>query len=185
MHPAPPPEPDDPRADRGLVRLARGLVGDAHATEDVLQDTWLVARRRPPALPERRGGWLRGIVRRVALNHRRAQHRNTGEPSAELHDAELSPPDRAEQQQLLETVRAAVESLDEPYRTTIRLRYLEERGYAEIAERLGKPEATLRTHVMRGLAQLRERLEKPPPTPRRPWGASLLGWLEGRGKSSS
>ncbi len=180
MDPAQPPEPDDPRADRGLVRLARGLVGDPHATEDVLQDSWLVARRRPPGVPERRVGWLRGIVRRVAHNHRRVQRRNAGEPTAEVHDAELSPADQAEQQQLFETVRAAVEALDEPYRTTVRLRYLEELTYAQIAERLGKPEPTLRTHVMRGLAELRERLARTQAAPRRPWSSALIGWLQRR-----
>ena len=184
MDPAQPPEPDDLRTDRGLVRLARGLVGDPHATEDVLQDSWLVAQRRPPALPERRSGWLRGIVRRVAQNHRRVQRRSTGEPAAELHDGELSPADLAEQRQLFETVRAAVEALDEPYRTTIRLRYLEELGYAEISARLGRPEATLRTQVMRGLVELRERFEQARPAPRKPWSRALLGWLERRDPSA-
>ncbi len=176
-----PEPPIDPRADRGLVRLARGLVGDPHATEDVLQESWLVAQRNPPVDPRLRGGWLRGIVWRIALNHRRAQSREArGLPAEEAPVEALSPEDLAEREQLLETVRAAVDALDEPYRTTIRLRFLEELGYTEIAARTGRPEATLRTHVMRGLSQLRERLARTQATERRGWSSTLLAWLQRR-----
>ena len=185
MDSADPIQPADPHRDRGLVRLARGLVGDTHAAEDVLQDSWIVARRHPPPLPGRGGGWLRGIVLRVGRNHRRALLRRAAGPSAELPLVELSPTDCAEREQLLETVRVAVEALDEPYRTTIRLRYLEELGYAEISARLGRPEATLRTHVMRGLVELRERFERAQPARRKDRSAALLGWLGRRGKPPS
>ncbi|MEM7518370.1 MAG: carboxypeptidase regulatory-like domain-containing protein, partial [Planctomycetota bacterium] len=53
----------------------------------------------------------------------------------------------------------AVLELDEPYRSTIILRFLDEMSYAQIATRQSISQAAVRQRVSRGLSQLRERLE--------------------------
>jgi hypothetical protein len=54
----------------------------------------------------------------------------------------------------------ALLTLEEPYRTTLLLRFHEELPPRHIAQRQGVPVATVRTHIQRGLARLRERLEE-------------------------
>jgi DNA-directed RNA polymerase specialized sigma24 family protein len=54
-----------------------------------------------------------------------------------------------------------LEGLREPYREVVRLRCLDELATAEIAERLGRGEATVRSQLKRGLDLLRARLGAP------------------------
>ena len=54
----------------------------------------------------------------------------------------------------------AVMALDEPYRSTILLRYFEELGPTEIAARQSVPVRTVKTRLARGLDALRARLDR-------------------------
>ncbi len=57
-------------------------------------------------------------------------------------------------------IRAAVASLDEPYREVVALRFFAERSLQEIAEATGRPLGTVKTHLHRGLGRLRRSLEE-------------------------
>ncbi len=59
---------------------------------------------------------------------------------------------------LIADIVQAVQSLGEPYRTTVLLRYLEGRSTAEIALELQVSEAVVRKRLSRGLEKLRDRL---------------------------
>ena len=60
---------DDLLAHRGWVRaLARRLVGDASRADDVEQEVWLTALRRPPTHARSLRAWIGRVVRS------RAQH---------------------------------------------------------------------------------------------------------------
>ena len=62
-----------------LRRLARELVRDEHESDDVVQEAWLKAlRSRGPV--QRPQGWLRRIVRSVALDRRPAMLGATAGP---------------------------------------------------------------------------------------------------------
>lgn len=67
----------------------------------------------------------------------------------------------------------AVLGLDEPYRTAILLRYYDGLPPRRIADRLGVPSATLRSHLHRGLQQLRARLDHKHGS-RSAWASALL-----------
>ena len=55
-------------------------------------------------------------------------------------------------------VHAAIASLKLKYQTVLTLRYFENLSLKEIANILGMPENTVKTHIRRGLIQLKERL---------------------------
>ena len=61
----------------GLFRIARSVVGDAAAAEDVLQETFLAViegvETFDPARPA--GPWLNGVLKRQAARARRAAAR--------------------------------------------------------------------------------------------------------------
>ena len=56
-------------------------------------------------------------------------------------------------------VRQAVEDLPDPRRTIVFLAFWEERSHAEIAEKVGLPLGTVKSHVRRGLMKLHQQLE--------------------------
>ena len=146
-----------------LRRLARSLLADPHAAEDVLQETWLVAMQRPPGRldgHESLGGWLRAVVRSLALKRRRGESRRDRRERAAARPESLSAADEVvERADTLRRLVEAVVELEEPYRTALFLRFFEELAPREIALRLGVPVATVRSRVQRGLARLRERLD--------------------------
>ena len=56
----------------------------------------------------------------------------------------------------LHRIAAAIEDLPSKYRQAVTLRFQEGLSPKEIAEHLGLPERTVRTHLLRGLRALKE-----------------------------
>jgi RNA polymerase sigma factor (sigma-70 family) len=138
-------------------RLARALL-DVHDAEDVSQEAMLLALRA--AIPQARlGAWLRGAVRNLARGlargrRRRAERERRAATSEVLASTFAAIERLSEQRRVLD----AVAGLDEPYRTTIVLRFFEDVAPREIARRMGAPVDTVRTRLKRAIARLRSRL---------------------------
>jgi RNA polymerase sigma factor (sigma-70 family) len=161
-----------------LQRLARSLVADPASAEDLVQDTSLAALRRPPHASGSARAWLARVMRNLAASrargdaHRRAREADVARPERDDLGAQLSAHLEV-QRRLVE----AVARLDEPYRSTILLRYVHDLSAAEIAERLATPVATVRTRLARALERLRRDLDarNEPGTPI--WSVVLLAGL--------
>ncbi len=141
-------------------RLARRLVLNAHDAADVAQETWLAGMRNPPASKESIRAWLAHVISNVASKVRRTESRRLKREQL------VSKPDRApsaaevvERAEIRHRVVTAVLSLDEPYRSTILLRFYEDLAPREIAESEQLPVETVRTRLKRGMALLREKLD--------------------------
>jgi len=159
------PTPLDPElllAHAGFVRsVARSLLRDGSAVDDVVQQTWLTALERPPRDAGALRRWLARVVHSVARESRRADERRARREIASA-PSELDPDDPARLVERLARMRAltdAVLALPPPYRDAIVRRHLEELTPAEIARRDGVPVATIETRLKRARKQLRERLE--------------------------
>lgn len=158
-----------------LRRLAHELAGDAHRAEDLAQETWVKALSRPPHSEPTARSWLATVMRNVLRtdvqrgNRRRDREHRAAEDSGRDAVLEDAPRllDRAQGQRDL---AEAVLSLEEPYRTTVLLRYFDGLGPRAIATRSGVPLATVKTRLRRGLARLRSILE-------REHGGEPRGWL--------
>ncbi len=139
--------------------LARRLVGDANLAEDIVQTACLAAIERPPRHDQSPRGWIAAVIRNLSLmalrsGGRRARRERlapTGLPAAAAPDVVA----RAERQRSLTSL---VLELDEPYRTTVLLRYFDDLEPHQIAARLGEPAGTIRSRLKRAIAQLRERM---------------------------
>ncbi|MEM9801071.1 MAG: sigma-70 family RNA polymerase sigma factor [Planctomycetota bacterium] len=141
-----------------LRRLAGQLVHDPARAEDAAQEAWLAWARRRPAGAGR--GWLGNVLRnRVRQDHRAEIRRRVHEGDASRPEATPSAEELAERLEVQRRVFDAVQALDEPYRSTLALRYLEELPPREIARRTGTPVDTVRTRLERGLARLRAELD--------------------------
>ena len=65
--------------------LARELVHDAHAAEDVAQETDRLALERPPRSAENPRGWLGTIARHVAASFGRVRDRRADRERGAAH----------------------------------------------------------------------------------------------------
>ncbi len=154
-------------------RLARRILRDDARADDVVQETWLMALRRPPRERARLGAWLGRVARNFALRARRDDRRRrrheeatadrTSGPSPAAPSAAFSAaPSPGEILAREETRRFLIEAvlaLPEPYRTTILLRYFEELPPRDIARRQEVPVETVRTRLKRALPLLRAALD--------------------------
>lgn len=159
--PALPFHPDALLAHRAFVgTLARSLVRDETAAQDVIQETWLTSLTRPPRSADSLRMWLARVTRHKALDARRSEGRRTQrERSVARDEADETDEHLRERVALAHRVVAAVLALREPYRGAILLRYYEGLTPSEIAKRRGVPAGTVRAQLTRALQLLRHELE--------------------------
>jgi RNA polymerase sigma-70 factor, ECF subfamily len=148
-----------------VYTLALRSVGDHHDAEDVTQQVFVAAWRGRHTLRPDRGtvpGWLVGITRhKVADLHaqRSRQVRDAAAAAAEvLPDRHAPPPEESLAARLL--LADALDRLGEPRASAIRLALVDELTHEEVAQRLGLPLGTVKSHIRRGLAALRRHLEE-------------------------
>lgn len=147
-------------ADAGWVRaLARRLVRDPSAADDLAQDALVAAWRHPPHVDTNARSWLARVVRNLVRQRRRSEtareRREQGRPHPRTHEHDL-----VERAELAQRLARHVLALEEPYRTTVLQRFFEGHSAEEIAARSGVPSSTVRTRLERALAQLRATLER-------------------------
>jgi RNA polymerase sigma-70 factor (ECF subfamily) len=158
------------------LRIARQLVREEHEAEELVQRTWIAAMRRPPDTARGARAW----IRRVILNLARERHRRVGtrlRHELASQDASATSPDASEsasREEIRELLADRLLALQEPYRTTLTLRYYEDLSSTEIAARLGVPSGTVRWRLKVGLDQLREELDRRCHGDRQRWVSGLL-----------
>src|SRR5262245_45041089 len=166
---------------RWVHALALRLVRDPGAADDVAQQTWLAAIEDPPR-PGNVRGWLAAVVRSKAWKLRRSRERRAHHEEMAFAAPRERPPEEvvasAEVQRRL--VNAVME-LEEPYRSTVLLRYFESVPPAEIARRTGVPHDTVKTRLRRANEMLRARLDREHGGDRRAWAVALLAGDFGKG----
>jgi RNA polymerase sigma-70 factor (ECF subfamily) len=144
-----------------MRRLARSLVRDDAQADDVVQDAVVAAMRAPPrdavALP----AWLATTVKNRARALWRGESRRAAREAivarSETTPSTIEVVARAEEHGL---VVQAVLALEEPYRSTLLLRFYDDLPPREVAARTGVPVETARARIRRGLEQLRGRLDR-------------------------
>lgn len=166
-------DPDFYLAHASYVRaLARRLVYDAEAADDVAQSAWLAALERPPRDGTSQKRWFARVVRNLASKAlRTAMRRNAREQRWEPPPPASSPVDVLSHEHERQRVVAALLELDDPYRRVLIAHFFDGLSPAAIAARDGVPVETVRTQQKRGLQRLRARLV--------PNGASALALANG------
>jgi RNA polymerase sigma factor (sigma-70 family) len=174
-------------AHREWVRaVARAVVRDPNAADDLEQETWLAALRSPPKRDASLRGWLGTVVRSRARRRGREDVRRVARESAVARtETELSAAQLAEIADTHRRVVEAVVELPEPYRQTILLRYFEGLVVSDVAARTAVPIDTARARISRGLARLRERLERDFGAERKSLAVALLPLQWGTGDSAA
>jgi RNA polymerase sigma-70 factor (ECF subfamily) len=145
-------------------RLARTLVRDPAAADDLAHDALLVALDRPPEVREGIRSWFgRVLTNRLRMDARASRRRAAREQAVMgLVAVSSTPEEVAQRLELQRRLAEAMLSLGEIYRQVLFLRFFEERSPAEIAQQLGVPAGTIRWRLKTGLDELRARLAAEP-----------------------
>ena len=139
-----------------LRALAARLVG-ADRADDLVQETWLAAMRRPPDPDRPARPWLAAVARRLAVRLKRGV---TGRVGGEVPDPAPPTDELLANLELESELASEVAKLAEPYRRTVLLRYHKGLSAAQIARREEVPAGTVRWRLKRGLDQLRQQLDR-------------------------
>jgi len=144
-----------------IYRYIYSRVGTAHAAEDITSQTFMAAYEALDRYRERGqfSAWLFRIARSKMNDHFRRSRREVGlEAAGELLEREdaLGTLIRAEE---LSQIRSIIRDLDEDEQELIRLRYVADLSFAEIADLLNRREDAVKKSVYRLLARLKSRME--------------------------
>lgn len=157
---------------RGLVRA---LIVDQGQVDDVVQQTWLAVVEEPRRSWLDPRAWLGGVARNLAREANRKDARRARREEHSARSEQLPSTDElAEKAELQRSVAKAVLELDEPYRSTLLLRYFGEFTPEQIARREGLPGSTVRNRLKHGLDQLRQRFDREHGGDRRAWAVGLM-----------
>lgn len=150
------------RYQRPVFSLIRRMVGESAVAEDVAQDVFIKAFRALESFDQRKkfSSWLFKIAHNSAID--RLRRRQIDMVALETTDSEQpdlvaviadgsseSPATRVERRDLAAAIEAAIRSLRPEYREVVVLRFQEGLAYEEIAEVVGLPLGTVKTHIFR------------------------------------
>ncbi|MEM8711738.1 MAG: RNA polymerase sigma factor [Planctomycetota bacterium] len=161
--------------------LAAQLIGDAHAAEDLAQDTRLAALRAGTLGSPDHDRSLRPWLATVARNGARMLRRSEGSRKAREADrAKMDVSEARSPEELIgdletqELVLRLVRDLPDELSYVILASFVEDRSPAEIAALRGIPAGTVRWRKKEALRRLRERLETHFDGDRSAWLGALL-----------
>src|SRR5262249_54626992 len=162
------------RFQRRLVGVMSHLVGSPEEAEDLAQEVFLrVYRARAKYRPRSKfSTWLFTIANNLALNSLRARQRKPVVPLAArdsgplgprpqeqlVHDPGTGPVQRAQQHELTDLIRQALDQLNERQRMAVVLNKFEDMNYAEIAEVMGLTTKAVKSLLSRARTNLRAAL---------------------------
>jgi RNA polymerase sigma-70 factor (ECF subfamily) len=134
-------------------------------TQEVLVRLW---QHRDGIRPDLVGPWVMRVARNLVVDFaRRGRARATmfaDGPAAELAAAMVASGDtvagNVERGDLRSSIEAAIAELDEPYRSIVVMREIQELAYQEIASALDLPLGTVKVYLHRARRRLRESVRR-------------------------
>ena len=147
----------------GLVwSLARKYFGRSAEAEDAVQDAfiavWKSADRFDPEVAGE-STYIAMIARRRMIDQLRKQGRRPATQALEgSPEPEVESGDRLADEELAESVLKVINELDPPQPEVIKHSLMDGLTHPEIAEKMGLPLGTVKTHIRRGLIKVRQAL---------------------------
>jgi len=154
-----------------IIQLVNRYVKDPSEAQDVAQEAFIKAYR---ALGNFRGDsafytWLYRIAINTAKNYLVSRSRRSANYQVDIQDAEafenapqlqgMETPERLLlNQEIIDTIKAAIDKLPEDMRTAIMLREFEGMSYEEIAQAMDCPVGTVRSRIFRAREAIDDKL---------------------------
>lgn len=136
-----------------LVRVARLIVGDEGRAREIVQESFARALARWDRVGryESPEGWLLTVTVRQAVRARERRAREVEHRDTDLASDVRGPAEVVEARQL---VLAGLAQLSRQQRAVVVLHYLEDLPVAEVADRLGVRDGTVKTQLSRARARM-------------------------------
>jgi RNA polymerase sigma-70 factor, ECF subfamily len=152
---------------RVVYGIALSICRDSSTAEEVTQDVFLRVWARAGTYRTEKArvvSWLARIARNGAIDAlRKSRTRegltgagDAGEVSADPRG--VDPGDSAELSRLRQRIRGAVDALPPEHRRVLELAFFQGLSHREVAEKLGHPLGTVKTHIRDALRSLRAML---------------------------
>lgn len=149
------------RYDRAVYHLAYRTLHDVEEARDVAQEAFFKAYRslRTFKPGSKFSTWIFAITYHACCDRLNRRKRYSNEEMPERADPGPGPEREAIAADEARRLRAAIDALPEKYRTVITLYHLQGKQYEEIAQVLGLPMGTVKTHLFRAKEHLRKLLQ--------------------------
>ncbi len=153
------------RYSSAAVNFAARIVRDRALAEDLAQDAFVRAFARLSSYDQQRkfSSWFLQIVHNITVDYVRRRRVETvsldelteaGHPGFAMNTPGASPAEQTEQAALGRALARALETVRPEYRAAVVLRYQEGLSHPEIAEIMGVPVGTVKTHLHRARKEL-------------------------------
>ena len=146
-----------------VYSVARRILGDVGAAEEVLQDIFYQLWRAASSFDPARGtlaGWLLVSARNRAITRlRRRGPAGFEEIEEQTVASNFNLESSAAANEMMSLVRNALAALSQEQRQVLELAYFEGLTHSEIAERTGDPLGTVKTRLRTALGTLRRAIE--------------------------
>jgi RNA polymerase sigma-70 factor, ECF subfamily len=141
-----------------VYSLAYHFFGDRSRAEETAQDVFLQLYRSLDGIQSDSHllFWLRQVTTRRCID----QARRVKLRAVSLEDVELRAVEKHADPFLDRLLRESIDTLPEPQRAVLTLRYQEDLDPSEICRIVGMPVNTVKSHLHRALQALRRKLEK-------------------------
>lgn len=148
------------RYDRAVYHLCYRTLHNVEEARDATQEAFFKAYRSLRTFKQgaKFSTWIFAIAYHACCDRLNRNKRYSNEEMPERADPAPGPEREAIALDEARRLRAAIDALPEKYRTVITLYHLQGKQYEEIAEVLGLPMGTVKTHLFRAKEQLRKLL---------------------------
>lgn len=149
------------RENRAMVfSVAYHFLHDRDLAEEIAQDVFLSLHKNLASLesPAHVGFWLRKVAVQRSIDASRKRNRRPQVALDSVAEPSVKPPPG--DPMLRDMLLRLIATLAEGPRMAMVLRYQEDLDPTEIAEIMGIPLGTVKSHIQRSLALLREKLER-------------------------
>ena len=145
-----------------VYRYALSLSGDAHAAEEITQETFFKAMRSLDSFRGESGlkSWLFSIARNVWISELRRKKAVPLERAEELADAGAGLEEALMNREDGLRIHRLLHDLPEPYREVFTLRTLGQLGFRDIGDLFGKSENWACVVYHRARARIKEKMEE-------------------------
>ena len=146
------------RYDRAVYHLAYRTLHDVEEARDASQEAFFKAYRSLRTFKQgaKFSTWIFAITYHACCDRLNRRKRYSNEEMPDRADPGPGPESQAIALDQARRLHDAIEALPEKYRTVITLYHLQGKQYEEIAQVLGLPMGTVKTHLFRAKEQLRK-----------------------------
>jgi len=146
---------------RRAIRIAHGILGNAHDADDVAQEAFLRVWRKAGTFDPGRARfttWMHQIVVHLALDRTRAPHTEPIELAEEIHDGGPDALNTLMEAQERQAMHAALARLSEQHRAAITLFHFEGLTGRDSAQAMNVSESAFESLLTRARAALRQQV---------------------------